>query len=36
MVQVAQLGKERFYKYARDFGFGITTGIVLPGEMRGR
>jgi len=37
MVQVAnRLGKERFYKYARDFGFGITTGIDLPGEMKGR
>lgn len=37
MVQVAQqLGKERFYKYSRDFGFGITSGIDLPGEMRGR
>ena len=37
MVQVATtLGKDRFYKYARDFGFGITTGIDLPGEMRGR
>ncbi|RPI15248.1 MAG: PASTA domain-containing protein [Ignavibacteriae bacterium] len=36
MIQVAQkLGKERFYKYARDFGFGISTGIDLPGEMRG-
>ena len=31
-----RLGKERFYKYARDFGFGITTGIDLPGEMKGR
>lgn len=37
MVQVAnRLGKDRFYKYARDFGFGITSGIDLPGEMRGR
>jgi len=37
MIQVAnRLGKERFYKYARDFGFGITTGIDLPGEMKGR
>lgn len=36
MIQVAnKLGQERFYKYARDFGFGITTGIDLPGEMRG-
>ncbi|MEO8513200.1 MAG: penicillin-binding transpeptidase domain-containing protein [Ignavibacteria bacterium] len=36
-IQVAnRLGKERFYKYARDFGFGITTGLDLPGEMKGR
>lgn len=30
-----KLGPERFYKYARDFGFGISTGIELPGENRG-
>jgi cell division protein FtsI/penicillin-binding protein 2 len=36
MMQVAyRLGKERFYKYARDFGFGITSGIDLPGEVKG-
>jgi cell division protein FtsI/penicillin-binding protein 2 len=36
MIEVAsQLGKERFYKYARDLGFGITTGIDLPGEVKG-
>jgi len=36
MIQVAnRLGKERFYKYSRDFGFGITAGIDLPGEMKG-
>jgi cell division protein FtsI (penicillin-binding protein 3) len=36
MMQVAlRLGDERFYKYARDFGFGISTGIDLPGEMKG-
>ena len=34
--QVAEkLGPERFYKYSRDFGFGITTGIDLPGEVKG-
>jgi cell division protein FtsI (penicillin-binding protein 3) len=30
-----QLGAERFYKYARNFGFGIRTGIELPGEGHG-
>ncbi len=36
MMQVAMdLGEERFYKYARDFGFGITAGIDLPGETKG-
>ena len=36
MMQVAlRLGPERFYKYARDFGFGITTGVDLPGEAKG-
>lgn len=30
-----KLGAERFYKYARDFGFGIYSGIELPGENRG-
>lgn len=30
-----KLGKERFYKYARDFGFGIYNGIELPGENKG-
>lgn len=36
-IQVAnRLGKEKFYKYARDFGFGITTGLDLPGEVKGR
>jgi cell division protein FtsI/penicillin-binding protein 2 len=37
IIQVANiLGRERFYKYARDFGCGISTGIDLPGEMKGR
>jgi cell division protein FtsI (penicillin-binding protein 3) len=30
-----RLGAERFYKYARNFGFGVQTGIELPGELRG-
>ncbi|MBX7045534.1 MAG: PASTA domain-containing protein [Ignavibacteria bacterium] len=30
-----KIGPERFYKYARDFGFGISTGIELPGENKG-
>lgn len=30
-----EVGAERLYKTARDFGFGITTGIELPGEVRG-
>ncbi len=25
-----------YYKYVRDFGFGIPTGVDLPGEVRGR
>jgi cell division protein FtsI/penicillin-binding protein 2 len=32
---VKLIGDEKFYKYARNFGFGISTGIELPGEMRG-
>ncbi|MGH2569191.1 MAG: penicillin-binding transpeptidase domain-containing protein [Bacteroidota bacterium] len=31
-----QIGSERFYRQARDFGFGIPTGVDLPGEVRGR
>lgn len=27
--------RPRFYKYVRDFGFGIVSGIDLPGEARG-
>lgn len=30
------IGAERFYRQARDFGFGIPTGVELPGEVRGR
>jgi stage V sporulation protein D (sporulation-specific penicillin-binding protein) len=30
-----RLGKERFYKYLRDFGFGTVTGVDLPGEEEG-
>ena len=31
-----QIGAERFYRQARDFGFGIPTGVELPGEQRGK
>ncbi|KXG78486.1 Stage V sporulation protein D [Fervidicola ferrireducens] len=35
-VEVAsRLGKEKFIKYIKGFGFGETTGIDLPGEARG-
>jgi cell division protein FtsI (penicillin-binding protein 3) len=35
-VQIGlKLGKERYYKYIRRFGFGEKTGIDLPGEVRG-
>jgi cell division protein FtsI/penicillin-binding protein 2 len=30
-----KLGAERFYKYARDFGFGIYSGVELTGENKG-
>lgn len=30
-----EIGAERLYKMSRDFGFGIPTGIELPGEVRG-
>ena len=30
-----KLGKDRFIKYIKGFGFGETTGIDLPGEARG-
>jgi cell division protein FtsI (penicillin-binding protein 3) len=31
----SQLGNERFYRHIRGFGFGVRTGISLPGEVRG-
>lgn len=30
------IGPERFYRQARDLGFGIPTGVDLPGEVRGK
>ena len=30
-----QIGREKFYKYITDFGFGSRTGIDLPGEASG-
>ena len=30
-----KLGDERLYHYIKDYGFGATTGIELPGETRG-
>ena len=37
MAKVSKsIGPERFYRQARDFGFGIPTGIELPGEVRGK
>jgi cell division protein FtsI (penicillin-binding protein 3) len=37
MAKVSPLiGAEHLYRQARDFGFGIPTGIDLPGEVRGR
>ena len=35
MKTARMLGPERVYKYARDFGIGIYTGVELPGENRG-
>jgi cell division protein FtsI (penicillin-binding protein 3) len=36
-IQVGmKLGKERFYRYIKDFGFGVKTGIGLPGESSGK
>ena len=35
-VKIAErLGKEKFYDYIRNFGFGAKTGIDLPGEVNG-
>lgn len=35
-VELAErMGKDRFYRYIRSFGFGQRTGIELPGETRG-
>lgn len=35
-AQIAgRLAAPRFYKYVRDFGFGIVSGVDLPGEVRG-
>ena len=37
MAKVSKvIGNERFYRQARDFGFGIASGIDLPGEVRGK
>lgn len=33
--QVKKIPDGKFYKYARDFGFGVVTGIDLPGEVTG-
>ncbi len=30
-----KIGADRYYRYARDFGFGEPTGIALPGEVPG-
>ncbi len=30
------IGAERLYREARDFGFGVMTGVDLPGEVKGR
>ncbi len=36
MAKVAsRISAPRFYKYVRDFGFGIISGVDLPGEARG-
>lgn len=30
-----KIGADKFFRYARDFGFGVKTGIELPGEVSG-
>ena len=30
-----KVGPDRFYQYIRDFGFGVRSGVDLPGETRG-
>lgn len=35
-IQSQKIPDDKFYKYARDFGFGITLGIDVPGESPGR
>src|SRR5260221_13719604 len=36
MIRVGQrLGRESFNRYMRDFGFGVPTGVDLPGESSG-
>jgi cell division protein FtsI (penicillin-binding protein 3) len=36
MIRVAQrIGRDNFSRYMRDFGFGATTGVELPGESSG-
>jgi cell division protein FtsI (penicillin-binding protein 3) len=30
-----KLGKEKFFQYARDYGFGMSTGLELEGEVNG-
>jgi cell division protein FtsI (penicillin-binding protein 3) len=36
VIRIAQrLGRDNFYRYIRDFGFGAPTGVELPGESSG-
>lgn len=36
VIRVAQrVGRENFHRYVRDFGFGVPTGVELPGEAAG-